>query len=273
MNNIFKTNSRFEILKEEYDVIDKQKKFENNKNISKDNNFNSNNKFKHDDNSFKKIYNNNKKTYNNYDSISKNKYTNKFSKENNEIIKKEKEEKEKKEEKLKAENLTKLMTLENFPDLVKTVKKEELLQNNYISFVDKVNFVVLKKTDEIELNNEEIEIQNILPGWCMIKKDKLKNKIIKIIKESKTKQIFEIKSALDNLCDLHKKRTEQYIKMWGYYDWEKTFRSPTWDYEYFDRLDQEYEEQEEEIERLKEENFEDIEYLTDYDKHNNYWKH
>jgi hypothetical protein len=97
----------------------------------------------------------------------------------------------------------------------------------------------------------------------------------------KTKQIFyEQKSkedeseiaVLNALVALHEKRTAEYIELYGYDTWEKMFRSPTWDYDYFDRLDREYEE---EMERLQEEEDakEQEEHSTDYDKHNNYWKY
>jgi hypothetical protein len=53
--------------------------------------------------------------------------------------------------------------------------------------------------------------------------------------------------ALDALVSLHEKRTETYIENLGYDAWETTFRCPNYDYDYFDRLDQEYAEYAEEI--------------------------
>ena len=115
MTNIFKTNSRFSVLSEEIISTNlkknkinlEEKKFKYDKHDKHGN---------HDDNSFKKKYYN-KEQYCN-DNKSNNNFTNRYSKEHNEIIEKEKKEKK---EKIKAENFTKSMAVENFPDLVKKI--------------------------------------------------------------------------------------------------------------------------------------------------------
>ena len=63
----------------------------------------------------------------------------------------------------------------------------------------------------------------------------------------------------DTLVDLHKERTEAFIELWGYNEWEKTYLFPNYDYEYFDRMDELYAEQEE-YENVDDEN----EYNSDY---------
>ena len=47
------------------------------------------------------------------------------------------------------------------------------------------------------------------------------------------------------LCDLHERRTQDFIELYGYDTWEKTFKWPNWeeDAAYFDKLDEEYEAQ------------------------------
>ena len=71
---------------------------------------------------------------------------------------------------------------------------------------------------------------------------------------------------------MHEKRTKIYIKIFGYDAWETTFRCPNYDYEYFDILDQEYEEAMEKIdEKLYKENNSD--FIADKDNYDNYWKH
>ena len=61
--------------------------------------------------------------------------------------------------------------------------------------------------------------------------------------------------------------------MYGYENWEKTFKSPNWEEEeaYVERLDEEYER---ELDREMEESLEHKqEYISDNDKHNRYWEH
>jgi hypothetical protein len=55
-------------------------------------------------------------------------------------------------------------------------------------------------------------------------------------------------AVLEALVNLHNKRTQEYIDMWGYETWEKLYRYQNYDYDYFDRLDEEYEEYEEQLE-------------------------
>jgi hypothetical protein len=43
------------------------------------------------------------------------------------------------------------------------------------------------------------------------------------------------------LCNLYEKRTNEYIEMYGYDTWEKKFRYHDYDYDWVDRLDEEYE--------------------------------
>jgi hypothetical protein len=253
MSNIFKTNSRFAALIDDK-IIDTNLK-KNKKKVNNEEKTSENNKIKDDDKLFKQKYNTTPHRHDNKN----NNFINKYSKENHEIIQKEKQLNENKK---KDEILLKSIAIENFPDLVKTVKKEEPNEKLNISFIEKLNTEVAKKTNEKEDN----DFVNLQPGWCLIKKDKMTNKTIMKIKLI---QNFENKNLCDVLCDLHEKRTAEYIEMWGYDAWEKNFRSPTWDYEYFNKLDQEYEQETEKLGETEEDN----EYITDYDKHNNYWKH
>ena len=75
-------------------------------------------------------------------------------------------------------------------------------------------------------------------------------------------------AVLTALCDLHEQTTQEHIERYGYDAWERKFRDPTWDYTYYDRMDEEYEE---EIEKEKEKerkirlNDDDDDYVTDYE--------
>jgi hypothetical protein len=290
MSNIFKTNSRFAALAEDVPFTKKNKKnlAPENPKIEENNSFkndggnsfkndggnsfkNEGNSFKNEGNSFKNNY---EKPQSNYeDRGGVNCYTNRYSKENQEKRAQEEKLREEEKKRIKEENLTKSMAPENFPTLISTpLKEKNIPQKKNISFVEKLSTKNSKKVEEIE----DFDFKHLKPGWCIIKKDPNTGKTI-----FKTKGTFiEEKSIEDNshievlnaLVALHEKRTAEYIELYGYDTWEKMFRSPTWDYEYFDRLDQEYEE---EMERLQEEEDakEKEDFSTDYDKHNNYWKH
>jgi hypothetical protein len=137
----------------------------------------------------------------------------------------------------------------NFPTL--TVNNDKPTNNTNIraeniNFLEKLTAVTIEK--ETDITNLE---EYILPGWLVMKRDKDTNKIIKKYGE----MTFFEKSDLSNyeimekLVVLHDKRTEDYINIWGQDEYEKMFRFPNYDYDYFERLDQEYEE---ELEDLRE---------------------
>ena len=273
---MFKNNSRFAALAEDVSLSKENKK---NKKIEQPKivepeivKSEERNSFKNEGNSFKRNYD---RPQRNFDDRGgeRNYYTNRYSKEQHERIAKEEKMREEEEKRIKAENLVKAMAPENFPTLVGQ-KIETIQQKNYISFAEKIKTEVIKKPKKDE-SEEEIEFKNLKPGWAISKFDPVSRKIITKYKETnepKPREKTEEECAYDvlyALCDLHERRTAEYIETWGYDTWEKIFRSPTWDYEYFDRLDQEYEEA---MEKLENNNSEEEETM-DYDRHNNYWNH
>jgi len=241
--SIFKTTSRFAALTEEIKKDNKKielniKNVESNiKNVEskcEDN--------KKMNNSFKKDSIQNDYGYKNQ----RNHYTNKFSKEQLEKIGREEKMKKDFEEKLKAAKFAKDMAIENFPTLQTSTFKNKIEQNNNISFLVKLNTKVIKEEEP-----EDKDLINLKPGWVIIKVDKNTGKtIIKPTQSTTYNNIFPEKTekeyALDvfnALADLHEKRTNQYIEMWGYDEWEKMFKFPNYDYNYFDNLDTAYEEE------------------------------
>jgi hypothetical protein len=54
-------------------------------------------------------------------------------------------------------------------------------------------------------------------------------------------EVNEAEEIIEALSFLHEKRTEEYIKLWGEEEWERMFIFPNHDYEYFDKLDEAYE--------------------------------
>ena len=118
-----------------------------------------------------------------------------------------------------------------------------------ISFMDKLKGSVDINNDKQDPLNEEYI--NLKSGWTSIKKDKLTNNLIIVIKpslyietesesesESESEMGYEVLNAL---CDLHERRTAHYIEEYGYDTWEKTFRYPNYDYDCVDKLDEKYE--------------------------------
>ena len=135
---------------------------------------------------------------------------------------------------------------DNFPALA-TVAPSTVAQANYGSFSQCVKTVI--KTDAPVLPTVDPDFLNLKPGWLLLKHDRKTHKTI-----WKSKEIFNSDpiektpdelacDALDELITLHEKRTNDYIDTWGYEEWERTFRFPNYDYEYFDKLDELYEEE------------------------------
>jgi len=220
MSNIFKSNSRFAALAEETSnkkVFNKKKSEEiEKKTVSSNNEINLLKKENVSDyTSFK------------FDNIKqRNCYTNRFSKEEN--------------EKIKQKNLEKDMAPENFPDLVKVEKITSSSQNK-MSFTKVLTKNILKQN----ITKKEEEIPS---NWCILKRDKNSGKIITkygkcaYIEIKKINLIPDI-DILNSFVELHEKRTNEYIELYGYDTWEKIFTFQNYDYGWVDRLDEEYDEE------------------------------
>lgn len=135
---------------------------------------------------------------------------------------------------------------DNFPALA-TAAPLTTAQVNYGSFSQCVKTVI--QTDAPVLPTVDPDLLNLKPGWLLLKHDRKTHTTI-----WKSNEIFSSEpiektadelacDALDELLDLHEKRTNDYIDTWGYEEWERTFRFPNYDYEYFDKLDELYEEE------------------------------
>lgn len=147
------------------------------------------------------------------------------------------------------------LSMNNFPELIvnKLNVNEQNIQN-VTTFVNKVklDFLISKKSDnthsDINKRNEIIE-----PGWLKICKDSETNQIIlkygetdykeskiekKMVIESEKISEMEEKEIIHNtmiaLVNLHKRRTEEYIELWGKDDWERYFLFSNDHYNYID---------------------------------------
>jgi hypothetical protein len=211
MSNIFKANNRFSILKE-----DKIQESTNKNNNSTSKSVNKNIDKKSTNNS---VSNKPSNSLKGLDDL-------------------------RKQEKIKKEDDKKLqINEENFPELGNS--KNEVKINEGDTFIDKINNLL-----EEERLCREAEKSKLAPGWVEIKLDTSTRKIItnNIKKQNKT-DYDDPYDVLDRLVFLHEKRTSEYIDMWGENDYESNFIFNNYDYFYFQRLDEKYED---EINKLNE---------------------
>jgi hypothetical protein len=191
------------------------------------------------------------------DSPQRNRYTNRFSKEqpdkNNDDLRLKKDE----ASRLELSDL-------NFPSIV---------QPNINIVTTNIHYNELFNTnnkDNTKIVVVDPDTENLQPGWVSIRRDTSTGKTIwKQNKRSLTKSPLEkseneIASDIGfALVELYEKRTNEYIDMWGYDEWEKTFRFSNYDYKYFDRLD-ELEEEELAYEAvITQEELDEIDYYND----------
>jgi hypothetical protein len=277
MNNIFKQNSRFGGLAEEASTTKEPKKNNNNKNKVNEDRFKieENNKFKNQDdtpknenNSFKKSFDDRPQVnYNN--GYQRNSMTNRESKET--IERRALDEKLRKEEhdKIEAERLAKALCIDNFPTLGKKDNKNTN-ETTSSSFLAKLKNSIENDKKQNEIKNKE-DIRKPKPGWAVISRDPLTGRskieygeppLNKKPEKTENEMAYDVLCAL---CDLHERRTKEYIDLYGYDNWERTFKSPNWEEEeaYLERMDDEYEAQMES---------DDDEYEDDITENDRYWE-
>lgn len=212
----------------------------------------------------------NDETTNNYDTKVKNKdntFLNRNTKLDNGMFR---QKNENRRDNIKPVNKTIVnMDISNFPELVQVKnKKEELNKMNFLNKVikedgEKNNEEINNNNDEKQSNELDIEYMNLKPGWSLLKRDKLTGKTIikhkpteRTLRELERNKINEreksekeiVYDVFKRLAEIYEERTKEYIELWGYDEWEKMHRFPNYDYEYFDKLDQKYEEEMAELE-------------------------
>lgn len=112
----------------------------------------------------------------------------------------------------------------------------------------------MKENEFPELSPSNIEQPLVTSGWSSYKFDNTQFKLNEtftltnkstatpiISKNEINKNVNEVEEIIEALSFLHEKRTEEYIKLWGEEEWERMFIFPNHDYEYFDKLDEIYE--------------------------------
>ena len=121
------------------------------------------------------------------------------------------------------------------------------------------------------IKNKE-NIRKPKPGWATISRDPLTGRskleygelpLYKKPEKTENEMAYDVLSAL---CDLHERRTKEFIDSYGYDTWEKTFKSPNWEEEeaYLERMDDEYEAQMA--------SDDDDEYEDDINENDRYWE-
>jgi hypothetical protein len=166
--------------------------------------------------------------------------------------------------KIEEDSLKKALSIENFPELVS--KPVNIIPINYTSFSEKLKSEVIDNNSEKAL---DLDYKNLMPGWALIKRNITTNKII--TKKKDPLEVLRIDNSekvniLDDLVELHEKRNNEYIDMWGYEEWKHMFRFPNYDYNYFEKLDELYYQEIDNEESEDDEEYD--EYITDYDTFN-----
>jgi hypothetical protein len=177
------------------------------------------------------------------DSVKNNFNTNRF------VSKHVNEERNKKQK--EAEFIKSLDNLTAFPILQKTttITKTDLNNNNNNNNEkdESITFIEAMKTKKKQIRSEKITTDDDVPTGCVcIKYDEISKKPLWVYGKNTT-SIANEKSPLEEneeprvvfqrLVDLHQGRKYNHISKWGIDEYEKMFLYQNYDYDYFDNLD------------------------------------
>ena len=190
------------------------------------------------------IFKTNSRSYEEYDEFKRDKKNNFIEnrynrRQNDNEVRKRREKQEieynNKFKELQEKKIINVISINDFPELISINNKK--ISSNQINFLD-----VIKKV-ETKCNKEEIINKTKLNKEALLFKSDALNTTYKE-EEIKNEVAYEV---LTKLVELYEKRTKKYIELWGYDEWEKMFNFPNYDYEYFDKLDEKYTQEMEEI--------------------------
>jgi hypothetical protein len=155
------------------------------------------------------------------------------------------EERNKKQQ--KDEFIKSLDSSSSFPELGKQTNITKPIQNKH--FID-----IVKNQNDALLNENEIQETNddIPPPGCVcIKYDKLSKKTVWVYGKNTNSSSYENPNlenkdddsyaVMQRLVNLHQNRKYDHIRKWGIDEYNKMFMYQNYDYEYFDKLDDENE--------------------------------
>jgi hypothetical protein len=170
------------------------------------------------------------------------------------------------EEKEKERKRYESLSMDKFPELVVNLNRN-IQVNETMSFIDKLKvllpedaFVVGDLHDDPFVSDlpENAIDSGLDPGWVLLKKNALSGKITKKHPEKPKKDNVEKfqqnqsnnndydYDALNLFVELYEKRTEEYIKNYGFEEWERMFKFPKWreEEEYLEMKEDEFYEEE-----------------------------
>jgi hypothetical protein len=154
------------------------------------------------------------------------------------------EKERKKAEKVKEEQIKESLSINSFPVLFESKKNtNQTTEISKPSFLEKIN---TRKEEVVEV----IEEDKLPPGWVELTYNKQTRQInyrykkpVNYYRKPSNESI-----VLQTLVDNYETWRENYIQLWGEDEYEKMYRFQNYDYHYFDKLDEEYERQQEEYE-------------------------
>jgi hypothetical protein len=147
------------------------------------------------------------------------------------------------ETQIKERKIMESLKIDKFPSLNNkqpTPEKTQTQTQTYVSLLKKA------KSDLLKTDGNDDELSTLKPGWVLLARDPVtRQTIIKgIPKEKQQANPANDSKILEVLASLYEKRTRSYIEQYGYDTWEKMFRFPNYDYDYFNKLDEQFDERE-----------------------------
>ena len=134
-----------------------------------------------------------------------------------------------------------LISINDFPELISINNKKT--SSNQINFLNLIKKAETKCKEEKIINQIKLD-KNLKPESTLLKKD-----LSPAYREEEIKEVaYEVFKKLE---ELYEKRTNKYIELWGYDEWERMFMFSNYDYNYFNKLDKKYAEEMEEMEETQ----------------------
>jgi len=123
-------------------------------------------------------------------------------------------------------------------------KKEFVIKENEFPELSNTNtntniskqMIEIKETNDISCNWSSYKFED-----AKLKINESSTIVPKTISYENRVKLNEAEEIIEALSDLHEKRSKEYIDSWGEEEWERMFIFPNYDYEYFDKLDEAYE--------------------------------
>tara|TARA_B110000971_G_C19992802_1_gene492765 strand:- start:554 stop:1063 length:510 start_codon:yes stop_codon:yes gene_type:complete len=130
-----------------------------------------------------------------------------------------------------------------FPSLNLTQHNPNKYGDGDSIYMDKIKF----ETDDVD--KEELEQE--LSGWCSMTLDRSSNRSVRSMRTRTIQDTLEyntlergLNRGLTKIVSKYVDFVDDYIETWGEYEYIQMFLFPNYDYDYFDKLDDLWEEEE-----------------------------